>query len=54
MARFKGKAASRPDLVVPVALAAVLLVALVFLIWFFVDRTGFTIYWNSLGAAVHR
>ncbi len=54
MAKFKGKAASRPDLVVPVLAAALLIVVLVFLIWFFVDRTGFTIYWNSLGAAVHR
>jgi hypothetical protein len=54
MARFKGKAASRPDLVVPVVVAALLIVVLVFLIWFFVDRTGFTIYWNNLGSGFHR
>jgi hypothetical protein len=54
MARFKGRSATRPDLFVPVAVAAVLIVALVLLIWFFVDRNGFTIYWNSLGASLHR
>ena len=54
MARFKGKAATRPDIFVPLAVGAVLIVALVLLIWFLVDRNGFTIYWNSLGASVHR
>ena len=54
MARYKGKTATRSDPFVPVAVAAVLIVAVVLLIWFLVDRNGFTIYWNSLGASFHR
>jgi hypothetical protein len=54
MARFKGKAATSPDLFVPVAVAAVVIVLLVFLIWFLVDRNGFTVYWNTLGASLHK
>ena len=54
MARFRGRAASRPDLFVPVAVGAVLIVAVVLLIWFLVDRAGFMIYWDTLAASVRR
>jgi hypothetical protein len=53
MARFKGKSAARPDPIVPVIVAAILLIALVFLIWFLVDQHGFSAYWNTVTASFH-
>jgi hypothetical protein len=48
MARFKGRAAARPDLFVPVAIVAVVIVVLVLLIWSLVDPTGFTVWREGL------
>ena len=54
MARFKGKAPTRQDLFVPVVAAAILVIVVIFLIWFFVDRNGLMLYWNNLSASLHR
>jgi hypothetical protein len=48
MARFKGRAATRPDLFVPVAVTAVVIVVLVLLIWSILDPVGFAVWRDGL------
>jgi len=54
MARFKGSVEAGRNLVVPVILGALLIILLVFVLWYVIDRAAFMVYWDSLGAAFRR
>lgn len=58
MARFKGRVdvagAGGRNPVLAVILGALLIILLVFVLWYVIDKAAFMAYWDSLGAAFRR